>query len=67
MRKISSELSVWLVSLALGGAALVAGSALAVSHSETSKDKTSATAADAGETKAPSRARRGLTAASRRL
>ena len=40
MRKISTELSVWLVSLALGGAALVAGSALAVNHSDTGKTKT---------------------------
>jgi hypothetical protein len=29
MRKIRTELSVWLVTLALGGVALVAGSALA--------------------------------------
>jgi serine protease Do len=40
MRKISTELSVWLVCVALGGAALVAGSALGVSHSETDKTKT---------------------------
>jgi serine protease Do len=46
MRKISTEFSVWLVSLALGGAALVAGSALAVSHSETSKNKAPTTAAE---------------------
>ena len=32
-------MSVWLVALALGGAALVAGSALAVSHTETAKPK----------------------------
>jgi len=44
MRKISTELSVWLVSLALGGAALVAGSALAVSHTETTKAKAPAAA-----------------------
>jgi serine protease Do len=46
MRKMSTDVSVWLVSLALGGAALVAGSALAVSHTETSKAKAAATAAD---------------------
>ena len=39
MRKILEQLSVWLVALALGGAALVAGSALAVSHSEQPKPK----------------------------
>ena len=53
MRKISSELSVWLVSLALGGMALVAGSALAVSHSETSKNKAPTPAAEVPLDKSP--------------
>jgi hypothetical protein len=42
MSKISNQMSIGLVALALGGAALVAGSALAVSHSETSQPKTPA-------------------------
>jgi len=39
MRKISTQLRTWQVALALGGAALLAGSALAVSHSETGNGK----------------------------
>ena len=46
MRKHTTEFSVWLVSLALGGAALVAGSSLAVSHTESSKAKTPVAAAN---------------------
>ena len=46
MRKISNEFSVWLVAMALGGAALVTGTALAVNHSDTSKTKAPATAAE---------------------
>jgi serine protease Do len=42
MRNISTRLGIGLVSLALGGAALVAGTAMAVSHAETSKNKAAA-------------------------
>jgi serine protease Do len=46
MRKILDQLSIRLLVLALGGMALVAGSALAVSHSETSKTKAAAATAN---------------------
>jgi serine protease Do len=45
MRRILNKINIWVVALALGGAALVAGSALAVSHTETSKPKAPAKAA----------------------
>ena len=45
MRKILDQLNVRLMVLALGAAALVAGSALAVSHTDTAKPKPSAPAA----------------------
>ena len=42
MKKISTQLSIGLVALTLGAAALVTSSALAVSHSETNKTKATA-------------------------
>jgi serine protease Do len=42
MKKISTQLSIGVVALALGGAALVTGSALAVNHSEPGQNKTAA-------------------------
>ena len=55
MRKVSTKLSIWLVVAALGGAALLAGSALGVSHSETGKAKpaTPATNVEVDETPVP--------------
>jgi serine protease Do len=43
MKKFSTELSIWIVCAALGVAALVGGSALAVSHSDNAKAKLFAT------------------------
>ena len=53
MRKISTQLSIGLVALALGGAALVTGSALAVGHSEGSQHKTAALNVPLDETPVP--------------
>ena len=53
MKKITTQLSIWLAALALGGAAVVAGSALAVSHSETSKSKSMAAAASVAVDETP--------------
>ena len=58
MRKISTQMSIGLVVLALGGAALVTGSALAVSHSETDKNKTTALVCRWMKTRCPVRAGR---------
>ena len=53
MRKISTQMSIGLVVLALGGAALVTGSALAVSHSETDRNKTTALSVPVDENPVP--------------
>ena len=53
MRKIPTQLSIGLVALAIGGAALVTRSALAVSHSEANKSKTPAIKVPVDETPVP--------------
>ena len=53
MKKISNQMRIVLVALALGGAALLGGSALAVSHSEAEKNKAPAVSVPVDENLLP--------------